>query len=166
MNKKTTLPRFIYALGIRFVGEQTAKALADHFLTVDRFLAASEAELLEIPDVGPKVASSILNWISQKSLVQEIHKLLKAGVEISAPSRTKDGVLTGKSFLITGTLSVKRDEAKDLIEQNGGKILSAVSSKLNFLVVGEDPGSKLVKAESLGVAILSWENLQKMIEER
>ncbi len=163
-SKNTNLPRLIFALGIRFVGEQTAKSLADHFLTVEHFLNASEAELLEIPDIGPKVASSILEWLAKKTLVQEVHKLIKSGVEVSAPSRNKGGVLSGKSFLITGTLSVKRDEAKDLIEQNGGKILSSVSSKLNYLVAGEDPGSKLAKAESLGVAIISWEDLQKLIQ--
>ncbi|MEN0057776.1 MAG: NAD-dependent DNA ligase LigA [Bdellovibrio sp.] len=162
-SKSTTLARFIFALGIRFVGEQTAKHLADHFLTVDKFLEASEEELLLVPEIGPKVAKAIRIWTENKVLVQEIHEMLKLGVQISGPARALEGKLSGKSFLITGTLPVKRDDAKDLIEKNGGKILGSVSSKLSFLVVGDDPGSKVEKAQTLGVEIISWEDLQKML---
>jgi DNA ligase (NAD+) len=88
---------------------------------------------------------------------------VKLGVEVQKPQRATSGTLSGKSFLITGTLPVKRDEAKDLIEKHGGKILGSVSSKLNFLVVGDDPGSKLEKAQGLGVTIISWEELQEMV---
>lgn len=162
-SKHPTLARFIFALGIRFVGEQTAKHLADHFLTIDNFVKASEEELLQVPEIGPKVATAITAWTSDKKLVQEIHDMQSLGVKIANPVRAHEGKLSGKSFLITGTLPVKRDDAKDFIEKNGGKILGSVSSKLNFLVVGEDPGSKLEKAQSLGVKILSWEELQNMI---
>jgi DNA ligase (NAD+) len=162
-SKRTTLARLIFALGIRFVGEQTAKALANHFVTVDRFLDASDEDLLTVPDIGPKVAKSIMDWLSKKALVKEVRELSKLGLQIEGPQRKTEGSLSGKSFLITGTLPVKRDDAKDLIEQNGGKILGSVSSKLGFLVVGDDPGSKLEKAQSLGVSVISWEELQKMI---
>lgn len=162
-SKHPTLARFIFALGIRFVGEQTAKHLADHFLTIENFVKASEEELLQVPEIGPKVATAITAWTSDKKLVQEIHDMQSLGVKITNPVRAHEGKLSGKSFLITGTLPVKRDDAKDFIEKNGGKILGSVSSKLNFLVVGEDPGSKLEKAQSLGVKILSWEELQNMI---
>lgn len=162
-SKKATLARLIYALGIRFVGEQTGKALADHFVTVENFLNASEEELLQIPDIGPKVAKSIVEWLNKKTLVKEVRELIKLGVTVEGPMRKTTGPLSGKSFLITGTLPVKRDDAKDFIEQNGGKILGSVSSKLNYLVVGDDPGSKLEKAQTLGVQVISWDDLQKMI---
>ncbi|WP_413292070.1 NAD-dependent DNA ligase LigA [Bdellovibrio sp. HCB185ZH] len=162
-SKKPTLARFIFGLGIRFVGEQTAKLLADHFVNIENFLNASEEELLQVPEIGPKVATSIREWTSNKKLVKEVHEMIKLGVEITNPVRATEGALSGMSFLITGTLPVKRDDAKDVIEKNGGKILSSVSSKLSYLVVGDDPGSKVDKAQTLGVKIISWEDLLKMI---
>lgn len=163
-SKKTTLPRFIFALGIRFVGETTARHLAEHFGTIERLAEASEEQLLQVPEIGVKVAKAIREWFQNPKLAREISDLQKLGVHIAAPQRNLEGKLSGQSFLITGTLPVKRDEAKDLIEKNGGKILSSVSSKLSYLVVGDDPGSKLEKAQSLGVQILDWEDLKKLIE--
>lgn len=162
-SKKTTLARLIFALGIRFVGEQTAKSLADHFGSLERFLSASESDLVSIPDIGPKVASSITHWLTQKRLVKEARALLDLGVEFEKPKRAEGGKLSGLSFVVTGTLPVKRDEAHDLIEAHGGKLLSSVSSKLNYLVVGEEAGSKLEKAEKLGVKILDWDGLKALI---
>lgn len=163
-NSKTpTLARFIFSLGIRFVGEQTAKLLADHFLTIEKFLAANEEELLQVPEIGPKVAKSIVEWTNNPKLSQEVHEMQTLGVKITNPMRSQEGPLSGKSFLITGTLPVKRDDAKDLIERNGGKILGSVSSKLNYLVVGDDPGSKVEKAQGLGVQIITWDQLQTML---
>lgn len=161
-SKHTTLSRLIYALGIRFVGEQTAKSLADHFLTMERFLQADLETLVEIPDIGPKVAESIVAWLKNSHLIKEVHMLEKLGVQIEGPQRKTEGPLSGKSFVITGTLPVKRDDAKDFIENHGGKILSGVSSKLNYLVVGDDPGSKAEKAQGLGVEIISWDQLQEL----
>lgn len=163
-SKKTTLPRLIFSLGIRFVGEQTAKALAEHFLTIENFLSADEQGLLQIPDVGPKVALSILNWLKNKTLVDEIRSLKDLGIEIEEPKRNTSGPLSGFSFLITGTLPVKRDDAKDFVEKNGGKILSSVSAKLSYLVVGDDPGSKVEKAQGLGVKLITWDELQQMVK--
>ncbi len=162
-SKDTTLGRFIFALGIRFVGEQTAKNLADHYLTIEKFLETNEAELLSIPEIGPKVARAILAWSHNKEALSDIRDMIALGVQIKGPIRSHSGPLSGSSFLITGTLPVKRDDAKDLIERSGGKILSSVSAKLNYLVVGDDPGSKVEKAQGLGVQILSWDDLLKML---
>lgn len=162
-SKHTTLARFIFALGIRFVGEQTAKHVANHFVTIENFLGAKEDDLLQVPEIGPKVAKAILEWLSNPKLVKDIKEMISLGVEFEAPKRATSGKLSGMSFLITGTLPVKRDDAKDFIEQNGGKILGSVSAKLNYLVVGDDPGSKLDKAQGLGVTIISWAELQEMV---
>lgn len=162
-SKKTTLSKFIYALGIRFVGEQTAKSLAEHFLNIESFLELESEEILKVPDIGPKVAESVLLWTQKKENKNLVKKLLQLGITIEAASRNKSGPLLGLSFVITGTLEVGRDEAKQIIEENGGKILSSVSSKLNYLVVGSDPGSKIEKAEKLGVQIITWDQVKKMI---
>lgn len=162
-SKQTTVAKFIYGLGIRFVGEQTAKLLADHFLSIDKFMQATAEELETIPEIGPKVSQSILSWTSDKRLQKEVQNLLKCGFVFESSKRNTEGKLSGKSFLVTGTLPVKRDEAQELIEANGGKLLSSVSSKLSYLVVGDDPGSKVEKAQSLGVQMLSWDELLKMI---
>jgi DNA ligase (NAD+) len=160
-SKKTTLARLIFSLGIRFVGEQTAKLLADHFMTVDGFLSATHEELLKVPEIGPKVATTISQWLKNSKMQKEVKKLIELGVLVENSNRKVGGPLSGLSFLITGTLPVKRDEAKDFIEEQGGKMLSSVSSKLNYLVVGDDPGSKLDKAQSLGVKIITWDELVK-----
>jgi DNA ligase (NAD+) len=162
-SKKTTLARFIYAFGIRFVGEQTAKLIADHFISLDRFLSASKEELLLVPEIGEKVADSIGKWLSNKTIIKEAQDLVRLGVTFEVSKRSATGALSGHSFVVTGTLPVKRDEAHELIEKNGGKILSSVSSKLSYLVVGDDPGSKVEKAQSLGVKIISWDEVLKMI---
>ncbi len=161
-SKNSTLARFIFALGIRFVGEQTAKLLADHFFSIDSLLVTNIDELILIPEIGPKVAQSIIQWISDKKKVEEVRRLLAHGIHLAGPSHQRAGPFLGKSFLITGTLPVPRDQAKQFIEDQGGKILSSVSGKLSYLVVGADPGSKLEKAQSLGVSILSWDELQKL----
>lgn len=162
-SKQTTLARFIYALGIRYVGETTAKHLANHFVTIKNFLEAQDQELLEIPEIGPKVALAIQEWLHNKANVKEVRALIDVGITFEKITRNTEGPLKGKSFLITGTLSISRDEAKEIIEKQGGKILSSVSSKLNYLVVGTDPGSKLEKAQGLGVDIISWEDVEKML---
>lgn len=163
-SKNPILPRFIFALGLRFVGEQTAKLLADHFGTIDRFLEASQEELLLVPEIGPKVAESILRSTQNSEFQKEIRRLITNGIEIKAPTRNLGGPLSGFSFLITGTLPVKRDQAAQEIEQSGGKMLGSVSSKLSYLVVGDDPGSKVEKARDLGVKTIDWTELQKMIK--
>jgi DNA ligase (NAD+) len=161
-SKKTTLARLIFALGMRFVGEQTAKTLAEHYLTLEEFLKANLESLQKVPDIGPKVSQSILRNLEDKRLLKDIRDLVKLGVTPEVPKRSQSGSLSGKSFVVTGTLPVKRDDAKDFIEARGGKILSSVSAKLDYLVVGEDPGSKLEKAQSLDVKVLSWGELLEL----
>lgn len=163
-SKKTTLPRFIYSLGIRYIGETTAKHLADHFLSVERFINSSEEELMRVPEIGEKVAQSVLKWLSNKTNIDQVKALLSAGITVAETNVNTSGPLSGKSFLITGTLPLSRDKAQAQIQENGGKLLGSVSSKLNFLVVGDDPGSKLEKASSRGVTVISWEDVLKMIE--
>lgn len=163
LSKKTTLAKFIYALGIRFVGEQTAKLIADHYVTIEDFLKTDAEELEKVPEIGPKVSTAILQFLKDKRWQTEMKNLLKSGIEFEKPKRSNEGPLKGFSFLVTGTLPVKREQAQQFIEENGGKLLSSVSSKLSYLVVGDDPGSKVDKAQTLGVKMISWEELQALV---
>lgn len=161
-SKNTTLARFIYALGIRYVGEQTAKLLADHYGTIENFMKTDAVELEKIPEVGGKVSATILKWLHDERMQDEV-KILSSFMKFEAPKRKLEGKLTGSSFLVTGTLPVKRESAHEIIENNGGKLLSGVSSKLSYLIVGEDPGSKAEKAQSLNVKIISWEEFLELL---
>ncbi len=165
-SRKTTLARFIYALGIRFVGEQTAKSLAAHFGTIDRFMEATKEELLEIEDIGPKVADSIMKRLSDASFREEVERLLKSGIEIEKPKKPRGHQpLKGLNIVITGTLPRPRDEIKDQIVALGGKSSGSVSKNTNYVLAGEEAGSKLDKAQQLGIPILDWEGFQKLIGE-
>lgn len=163
-SKRTTFSRLIFALGIRHVGETTAKTLAKYFGTPKEFLDAKEEALLEIPDVGEKMAHVISEAFKAGYVKEEIAELLKCGVAVeSAKKVATSGVLGGKKYVITGTLPMGRDEIKDLIEANGGVVLSGVSKKTDFLLAGEEAGSKLQKATELGVQIVDWERFQKQL---
>lgn len=163
-SKQTTLSRFIYALGIRYVGEQTAKNLSQHFDKLEKIINSSLEELLVLHDIGPKVAQSIFDWFKNERNISEINKLLLFGVQLEQNQKQfLSQTLAGKTFLITGTLPVKRDEAIQFIESHGGKISSSVSKKLDFLIVGDDPGSKVEKASNLKVKIIDWDQLLKLI---
>lgn len=162
-SKQTTLSRFIYALGIRFVGEQTAKLLADHYGTIENFMKTDAEELEKVPEIGEKVSGTILKWLHDKRIQSEVKTLAKH-MKFEAPKRNMEGKLSGMSFLVTGTLPVKRDVAHEKIEENGGKLLSGVSAKLSYLIVGEDPGSKADKAQSVGVKIISWEEFLELLK--
>ncbi|MFZ4404370.1 MAG: NAD-dependent DNA ligase LigA [Pseudobdellovibrionaceae bacterium] len=166
-SKKTTLAKFIYALGIRYVGEQTAKHIAEHFGSLQSFLDSTEEQLLEVTEIGKKVAVSILQWKLDSRILKEVQDLLAAGIDLTSASAGKSaiGPLSGKNFLITGTLPIKRPEAQDIIEKNGGRILSSVSAKLNYLIIGDDPGFKVDKAQSLNIPVISWDELLKMLGE-
>ncbi|MFM8314085.1 MAG: NAD-dependent DNA ligase LigA, partial [Deltaproteobacteria bacterium] len=162
--KSNTLDRFIFALGIRFVGERTAELLALHFGTLNKFLNASEAELLHVEEVGEKVASAILQFISDKKNRNEIERLIEKGVRPKSIQAHGGTTLQGKTFVITGTLpSLSRDEAANLIRSHGGKVTGSVSKNTDYLVVGEDAGSKLTKARELGVKELSEEGLKALV---
>ncbi len=164
-SKQTTLAKFIYALGIRFVGEQTAKSLANHFRSLDAFLNASEEELTAIRDVGPRVASAIRQSLENKNFVKEVRKLIDLGVLVAEPSQKKQGSkLNGLTFVITGSFAISRDEIKTLIEENGGATSSSVSKKTSYLLAGEDAGSKLTKAQELEIKILDWPDFEKLLK--
>ncbi len=168
-SKKSNLARVIFALGIRHVGETTAKSLAKLYGTLDAFLAADEASLLSVPDIGEKMALEIVRVLKDGDLKEEVQLLQQLGVQIEAAKKAMvssaagGGALGGKKYVITGTLPMGRDEVKDLIESNGGIVLSGVSKKTDFLLAGEEAGSKLQKATELGVAILDWDTFQKQL---
>ena len=155
-SKATTLERFLYALGIPEVGEATAKTLARHFGSLDALMHASEAELTEVNDVGPIMAAHIAAFFAESRNRSVIAALRKAGVhwKESVPQRKAEGPLAGQTVVLTGGLSsLTRDEAKDKLEALGAKVAGSVSKKTSFVVAGEAAGSKLEKAEALGVEI-------------
>jgi DNA ligase (NAD+) len=166
-SKKTTLPRFVFGLGIRHVGEATAKALARHFGQLDAIMDATEAQLLEVDDVGPIVAKSIRTFFDQPHNREVVEQLRACGLtwEEGEPAARAPQPLSGKTFVITGTLpTLGRDEAKDLIEAAGGKVAGSVSKKTDYVVAGAEAGSKLVKAAALGVAVIDQAALLAMLE--
>jgi DNA ligase (NAD+) len=160
-SKHTTLPRFLYALGIREVGEVTAQTLAAHFREVDRIKAADEAALQAVPDVGPSVAHHIHTFFRQPHNLEVIRALLEAGIRwdpLPELPAAEELPLKGKTFVITGTLvSMSREEAKARLQALGGKVTGSVSAKTNYLIAGADPGSKLTKAQELGVEVVDEE---------
>jgi len=164
-SKKNSLARLIYALGIQFVGERTAQLLAEHFSSLEELAAAKEEELEEVPEVGPKVAASIVEFFSEPANRQLIKKLKKAGVHPTAEKRVvKSQKLAGKSFVFTGSLANRsREEAGELVIQHGGKVSGSVSKKTDYVVVGMDPGSKYDKAKELGVRILSESEFEELL---
>ena len=164
-SRHTTLARLIFALGIRHVGEETAKSLANHFKDLDAFLAAEETELVEIEDIGPTVAASVIERLGHPEFKREVKRLLKNGVEIEKARRPAGRQkLTGLNIVITGTLPMPRDEIKDLIAAQGGKSSGSVSKNTSYVLAGDEAGSKLEKAEALGVKVLDWDSFQKLIE--
>lgn len=154
-SKHTTFARFLYALGIREVGEATAKSLANHYRELAALQHANEESLQSVPDIGPIVAAHIAHFFHEHHNREVIKKLLQAGITWPAVKENKSLPLAGKTVVITGTLSdMSRDEAKDRLEKLGAKIAGSVSSKTSYVVVGADPGSKYTKAKELGVKIL------------
>ncbi len=165
-SKSTTLARFIYALGIRHVGESTAKSLARHFGQLDAVLQANEAQILEVDDIGPVVAKSILDFLSDPLNRKLIEQLRAAGVRWDEHAVERRALhLAGMTFVLTGTLpTLRRDDAQAMIEAAGGKVAGSVSKKTNFVVAGDDAGSKLAKAEALGVPVIDEAALMKLLE--
>ena len=165
-SKNTTLRRFLFAIGIRDVGETTAGTLESHFGSLDRLMSAGEAEIQEAPDVGPIIAAHIHHFFQQPHNREVIKALRKAGVTWleHEPKKASEGPLIGKTFVITGTLpSMGRDEAKDRIVANGGKVSGSVSKKTSYVVVGADAGSKYAKAQELGIPILDEAGLLALL---
>ncbi|WP_411882249.1 NAD-dependent DNA ligase LigA [Polaromonas sp. YR568] len=167
-SKQTTLPRFLFGLGIRHVGEATAKELARHFGKLDSVMDATEEQLLEVSDVGPIVAQSIRTFFEQPHNREVVEQLRACGVtwEEGEPAARAPQPLSGKTFVITGTLpTLSRDEAKDAVEAAGGKVAGSVSKKTDYVVAGEEAGSKLVKAQTLGVPVIDEAALLAMLAE-
>jgi DNA ligase (NAD+) len=164
-SKKNSLARLIYALGIRMVGERTGQLLAAHFSSLDELAEAKPEQLLEVGEVGPKVAASIAEFFSEAANQRIIKKLDKAGVRPTAEKRVlKSQKLAGKSFVFTGGLANRsREDAGQLVVQHGGKVSGSVSKKTDYVVVGTDPGSKYDKAKELGVAILTESEFEKLL---
>jgi len=166
-SRQTTLPRFLFSLGIRHVGEATAKELARHFGTLDAILQASAQQLLEVNDVGPIVAESVRAFFDQPHNVEVIEQLRACGIgwPESAPTALQAKPLSGKTLVVTGTLpSMGRDEVKDRIEAAGGKVAGSVSKKTDFVVAGAQAGSKLDKALALGVPVIDEQGLKEMLD--
>jgi DNA ligase (NAD+) len=163
--KEITLPRFIYALGIRNVGEQTAADLAQTFGSLKNLRAASLADFESVENIGPVVAQSLHRWFSDKHTTAFLDKLIKSGVKISPAKQAAAGKLAGKVFVLTGSLeSLEREAAKEKIRALGGQVSESVSKKVNFVVVGKDPGSKAARAKQLGVPVIQEEEFLKMIQ--
>ncbi|HSW69266.1 MAG TPA: NAD-dependent DNA ligase LigA [Gammaproteobacteria bacterium] len=154
-SKKTTLARFLYGLGIREVGEATAKQLAQHYGDLSKLMSADEESLQAVSDVGPVVAKHIISFFAERHNLEVINKLLQAGIHWEKIEAPLDLPLRGKTFVLTGTLtSLSREEAKEKLESLGAKVAGSVSSKTSYVVVGADAGSKLAKAQELGVKVL------------
>ena len=167
-SKKTTLSRFLFALGIIHVGEYAAKQLAKHFEKLDDLYRVEPERIMEIKQMGEKLAASISEFFSEKENLRTLETLKKLGLMISNPDyvaglRKEKGPLDGLTIVVTGTLSKSRDEIEELIERLGGRAAGSVSKKTNFVLAGADPGSKYEKAKSLGVKILTEDEFNRLI---
>lgn len=164
-SKHTTLPKFLYALGIREVGEATARLLALHFKSLDDLRKATKEDLQQVPDIGPVVAQHIVNFFHEKHNQTILNKLIRSGIYWDTVKEPENNSLAGKTFVLTGTLeSMSRDEAKNKIESLGAKVSGSVSAKTNYVVVGAEAGSKLAKAKELGVKTLDESEFLRMLK--
>lgn len=166
-SRHTSLERFIYALGIREVGEATAMSLANYFGSLENLLAASMDELQQVPDVGPVVASHIEHFLHQNHNLEVIKKLRSAGVYWDAVEIVSENEqsLSGNTYVVTGTLSdMSRDEVKRLLQAKGAKVTGSVSKKTTAVIAGENPGSKISKAEQLGIEIINEQGLKDLLD--
>jgi DNA ligase (NAD+) len=165
-SKKNSLARLIYALGIRFVGERTAQLLAEHFGSMDKLAKATLEDLQEVNEVGPKVAEGVAEFFSEPVNQKIVERLAAAGVNMKGAKRElTDTRFAGMTFVFTGTLANRsREDAEALVASHGGKAGGSVSKKTNYVVVGEDPGSKLDKAKTLGVEILNEAAFEKLLK--
>ncbi len=164
-SKKRELSRFIFALGIRHVGEHTAKLLATAFGSIDNLARATEAELLSIREIGPQVARSITTFFHNEGNRETIRRMVEAGVEPTVEEKKVGGKFTGKTFVFTGALTrFSRNDAQKMVENEGGHAAGSVSKKTDYVVAGAEAGSKLDKARQLGVAVLTEDQFLEMLE--
>jgi DNA ligase (NAD+) len=160
------LARLLFGLGIRYVGSQNAAILAGDFGTIDALMAASEEELLRSDGVGEQIARSVALFFAQEPNRAMVARLKAAGLDVTAPLRPREpvGVLAGKTLVLTGTLpTLTREQASELIVAAGGKVSSSVSKKTSYVVAGDEAGSKLQKAEQLGIAVLDEDGLRALL---
>jgi len=163
--KRITLSRFIYALGIRNVGEETAKSLGEFFGSMENLKRANTEKLQKVSDIGPVVADSIYEWFSKKGNIDFLKKLKKSGIKIIEENKSSYQPLKGKSFILTGTLeTMNREKAKEKIRAFGGEISESVSKNTSFLVTGKEPGSKYERAKKLGVRVISENEFLAMLK--
>jgi DNA ligase (NAD+) len=163
-SKKLPLERVIFGLGIRFVGERTAQFLAEHFGSLDALMNASQEELLEVEEVGPRIAQSISEFFQEEKNRDLVEKLRKAGLAFTGKKKQRGTKLTGKTFVLTGTLArYTRDQAKKMIEDAGGRVSGSVSKKTDYVVAGSDAGSKLDKAKEFGVKVIGEREMEEMV---
>ena len=165
-SKQRALPRLIFALGIRYVGERTAQALADHFKDLEKLSTAHLEELVQVEDVGPKVGESVVFFFRQPENMELLSRLEKAGLNLSHKEEAKKGdlPLAGQTFVLTGKLSdFTREEAAEIIGSLGGTVSSSVSSRTTYVIVGESPGSKLVRAQRLGIPTMEEKEFAKLV---
>jgi len=163
-SKKLPLERVIYGLGIRMVGERTAQFLAEHFGSMDALMAASEEQLQAVTEIGPRVSESIREFFHEPKNVALVERLRKAGLMFKGKKKQRGTALAGKTFVLTGTLKhLTRDEARKLIEDAGGKVSGSVSRKTDYVVAGNEAGSKLDRARELGVAVIDEERMEDLI---
>ena len=165
-SKSNSLERLLFGLGIRQVGNKTAKILAKHYLNMDNLINTSKEELSNIHDIGDIIAESILKYFSNDKNIDEINRLKEYGINMDYIGNTEiinNEEITGKTFVITGTLSRPRDEIKEIIETNGGNVTGSVSKKTDVVIVGTDPGSKYDKAKELGITIWDEEDLNNIL---
>jgi DNA ligase (NAD+) len=166
-SKNRPLDTFIFALGIRHVGEHTAKLLASSFGSLQNLMAATEAELLTVREVGPQVARSITAFFTAEENRRVIERLLAAGVSPSVAEKLVGGRFTGKTFVFTGSLErFSRSEAEKMVTLEGGHAAGSVSKKTDYVVAGAEAGSKLAKARQLGVAVLTEEEFLQMMADK
>jgi DNA ligase (NAD+) len=166
-SKQRDVSRLIYALGIRYVGERTAQALADYFKGIDSLAKVSLDELIQIEDVGPKVGESIVFFFKQPENIELINKLKEAGLNFSSIKKEKKGErpLAGQIFVLTGKLSgLSREEATEIIKSLGGTVSSSISIKTTYVVVGDSPGSKLERALKLDIPTLEEKEFLKLVK--
>jgi len=163
-SKQTTFARFLYSLGIREVGEATAASLANHFRTLDNLYAATEEDLITVPDVGPIVAANIFHFLQEPHNRTVIEQLLSAGIYWPEPEEPVSQPLAGLTFVLTGTLEgITRNDAKQKLQSLGGKVAGSVSAKTSYVIAGDKAGSKLDKAQSLGIPITNEEGLMQIL---
>ena len=163
-SKGRGLSHLLFGLGIRNIGERAAKLLAEHFPSIEQIFEASVENITAIDGYGDTMAESVVHYFSKPETRELIEKLRAAGVKLTEDVEEKTDRFAGKTFVLTGTLpTYTRNEAKALIEKNGGKVSSSVSKKTDYVLAGEDAGSKLTKAQQLNVQILSEEELNRML---